>query len=467
MNTTLQSGVLSPTEPSGTYDGIPQAVFDVTSVYLGLLTFFGIFNNGLVLVLYTRYKTLRNPVNLFLINISVGDLSVSVLGSPFTFAANVARRWIFSAGGCTWYAFIVTVCDSRRCIVEEENKLEGTEQIVSLAAVSVHRCCLVVRPFTAQKMTLRWALIFISMTWAYSLIVSLPPAMGWNSYVLEGTGTACSVDWTSSDPGDSSYIIFIFVMVLVIPLSLIVGSYTLLLYAVKKIASSEAARSSQHKADKKVTIMVVVMITCFLVAWTPYSAFSLYVTASKDNTISPVAASVPAMFAKACTVYNPIIYFLLNQQFKDALIDMMCCGRNPFANDDNQDNTPRTQAARREASRTGGVTGATVRRGRQEISASMDTQMSEVGVTPAMQRRHIKIADWGAKGSMEDQPGEEKKEEGAATAGVTETPVEAFRVDEKASDELPAKKEVVKKHSRGFHKSSKICPVEQPDVEEV
>ncbi len=114
MNTTFSS--VTDDTPAFTLSGdttaevIPAAVFDVTSVYLGLLTFFGILNNGLVLVLYARYRNLRNPINLFLVNISVGDLSVSVFGSPFTFASNVGRRWLFGPGGCTWYAFIVTVC---------------------------------------------------------------------------------------------------------------------------------------------------------------------------------------------------------------------------------------------------------------------------------------------------------------------------------------------------------------------
>ena len=65
----------------------------------------------------------------------------------------------------------------------------GVEQIVALAAVSVHRCCLIVRPMTAQKMTSGWAVLFIALTWTYSLVVSLPPAVGWNSFVLEGIGT--------------------------------------------------------------------------------------------------------------------------------------------------------------------------------------------------------------------------------------------------------------------------------------
>lgn len=73
----------------------------------------------------------------------------------------------------------------------------GIEQIVALAAVSVHRCFLVVRPFTAKKMTTSWAVFFVFLTWLYSFILSIPPAFGWNEYVPEGAGTGeCPLSYT-------------------------------------------------------------------------------------------------------------------------------------------------------------------------------------------------------------------------------------------------------------------------------
>lgn len=49
--------------------------------------------------------------------------------------------------------------------------------------------------------------------------------------------TACSVNWTETKPGNTSYVVFIFVMVLVVPLSVLVFSYGLLIFAVKKVSS--------------------------------------------------------------------------------------------------------------------------------------------------------------------------------------------------------------------------------------
>lgn len=81
----------------------------VIAVYIGLLCFFGIFNNAVVLVLYWWCKSLQKPVNLFLVNISLSDLTVSLFGSTFMFTSTLKGEWLFGSGGCTWYAFITTL----------------------------------------------------------------------------------------------------------------------------------------------------------------------------------------------------------------------------------------------------------------------------------------------------------------------------------------------------------------------
>lgn len=77
----------------------------VVAVCLGFIGTFGLLNNLLVLVLFCRYKMLRSPINLLLINISISDLLVCVLGTPFSFAASTQGRWLIGEGGCVWYGF--------------------------------------------------------------------------------------------------------------------------------------------------------------------------------------------------------------------------------------------------------------------------------------------------------------------------------------------------------------------------
>lgn len=82
----------------------------VVAVFLGFIGTFGLVNNLLVLVLFCRYKPLRSPINLLLMNISVSDLLVCVLGTPFSFAASTQGRWLIGEDGCVWYGFANSLC---------------------------------------------------------------------------------------------------------------------------------------------------------------------------------------------------------------------------------------------------------------------------------------------------------------------------------------------------------------------
>lgn len=77
----------------------------VAAACLGLISTFGFVNNLLALVLFGRYKNLRSPINLLLMNISVSDMLVCALATPFSLAASTRGRWIAGRTACVWYGF--------------------------------------------------------------------------------------------------------------------------------------------------------------------------------------------------------------------------------------------------------------------------------------------------------------------------------------------------------------------------
>lgn len=79
---------------------------NVVAVILGSIMIFGILNNLVVLVLFCKFKTLRTPVNMLLLNISVSDMLVCLFGTTLSFAASVRGRWLVGRRGCMWYGFV-------------------------------------------------------------------------------------------------------------------------------------------------------------------------------------------------------------------------------------------------------------------------------------------------------------------------------------------------------------------------
>ncbi|XP_034558134.1 vertebrate ancient opsin-like [Notolabrus celidotus] len=271
----------------------------VVAVCLGFIGTFGLLNNLLVLVLFCRYKMLRSPINLLLINISISDLLVCVLGTPFSFAASTQGRWLIGDGGCVWYGFA--------------NSLFGIVSLISLAVLSYERYSTMMTPTEADSSNYCKISLGITLSWVYSLIWTLPPLFGWSSYGPEGPGTTCSVDWSAKSANNISYIICLFVFCLIVPFLVIVFCYGKLLCAIRQVSGINASMS--RKREQRVLFMVVIMVICYLLCWLPYGIMALLATFGPPGLVTPEASIIPSVLAKTSTVINPVIYVFMNKQF--------------------------------------------------------------------------------------------------------------------------------------------------------
>ncbi|XP_057179146.1 teleost multiple tissue opsin b isoform X2 [Triplophysa rosa] len=190
----------------------------VVAVCLGFIGTFGFLNNTLVLVIFCRYKVLRSPMNCLLVSISVSDLLVCVLGTPFSFAASTQGRWLIGQAGCVWYGFA--------------NSFLGVVSLISLAVLSYERYCTMMGATQADSTNYRKVAMGIAFSWIYSMVWTIPPLFGWSRYGPEGPGTTCSVNWTAKTANNVSYIVCLFIFCLILPFAVIVYSYGRLLQAI-------------------------------------------------------------------------------------------------------------------------------------------------------------------------------------------------------------------------------------------
>ncbi|XP_066478440.1 vertebrate ancient opsin-like [Tiliqua scincoides] len=283
----------------------------ITALSLGIIGTLGFLNNLLVLILFCRNKVLRSPINLLLMNISVSDLMVCVVGTPFSFAASTQGRWLIGPSGCVWYGFV--------------NSFFGMVSLISLAVLSYERYCTMMGTTEADATNYKKVWLGIFVSWIYSLFWTLPPLFGWSSYGPEGPGTTCSVNWHSRDANNVSYIICLFVFCLVVPFFIIVYCYGKLLCAIKQVTG--VTKGVAQTREQRVLIMVIVMVICFLLCWLPYGTVALIATFGRPGLITPAASIIPSILAKSSTVYNPIIYIFLNKQFYRCFCALLKCDR--------------------------------------------------------------------------------------------------------------------------------------------
>ncbi|XP_008318880.1 opsin-1, short-wave-sensitive 2 [Cynoglossus semilaevis] len=289
-------------------------VFYPLAVFMFFLFVVGTFINTLTIACTAKYKKLRSHLNYILVNLAVANLIVSCVGSFTACISFAARYFLLGPLACKIEGFAAT--------------LGGMVSLWSLAVIAFERWLVICKPLGNFVFKPDHAIACCFFTWVFALFASLPPLFGWSRYIPEGLQCSCGPDWytTNNKYNNESYVMFLFGFCFAVPFATIVFCYSQLLITLKLAAKAQAESASTQKAEKEVTRMVVVMVLGFLVCWLPYASFAVWVVNNRGQQFDLRLATIPSCFSKASTVYNPVIYILLNKQFRSCMMSMLGMG---------------------------------------------------------------------------------------------------------------------------------------------
>ncbi|XP_047460859.1 parapinopsin-like [Mugil cephalus] len=294
--------------------------YTVLAVIMGVFSVSGIILNVLVIVVTVRYRQLRQPLSYALVNLAICDLGCAVFGGLPTTVTSAMGYFSLGRVGCVVEGFAVAFF--------------GIASLCTIGVISVERYIVVCYPMGAVLFQTRHAVAGVVLSWVWSFVWNTPPLFGWGSFELEGIKTSCAPNWYSRDVGNMSYIIIYFFLCFALPFSVIMVSYSRLLWTLRQVTKLQVSEAgSTNRVEVQVARMIVVMVLTFLVTWLPYAAMALAVIIDSSLYIDPVIATIPVFFAKSSTVYNPIIYIFMNRQFRAYAIPTVFCGWNPWASE--------------------------------------------------------------------------------------------------------------------------------------
>ncbi|XP_068727126.1 melanopsin-like isoform X1 [Montipora capricornis] len=287
-----------------------HARFIIAGVY-ALLAIIAIGLNTPVLLTFFKDPRPRVPSNKLILSITVGDWLHAVLAYPVGVIANASQSSRGLSGiACTWYGFITV--------------------FLSFGVILHHATFAIERAIVIQYATTSWTnartLHFvITALWGFALMWSSFPLFGWSAYVPDVV--LCTLHWQSDDLLDRAFVYCIFSLFFFVPILIMVTSYCKIFRNVKKMTQNardlwgEKAFPTQEaiQSQKKVARMAFIMSICFLFAWTPYAAVSLYAFFWKPKRMTPYVSIIPALFAKTSACFNPVIYFMLLKTFRESL----------------------------------------------------------------------------------------------------------------------------------------------------
>lgn len=81
-------------------------------------------------------------------------------------------------------------------------------------------------PQLQYSITIFFKCLVFKGTWIYAIILTMPPAFGWNRFISIPSRISCHPDWYSSKLSDKAYIIYLTLFGFFIPLIVIILSFT-------------------------------------------------------------------------------------------------------------------------------------------------------------------------------------------------------------------------------------------------
>ncbi|XP_042616233.1 galanin receptor type 1-like [Cyprinus carpio] len=288
----------------------------IVPVIFGCIFFLGIIGNTLVMVVIGKIKSRRSrsTTNIFILNLSIADLSFLLFCVPFHATIYSLPEWIFGAFLCKFVHYFHTV--------------SMLVSIFTLVAMSVDRYIAVVlskkSPCIRNR---RNALIAVCVIWMLSFIFGVPAAAQHRiltDFPEAPNSTFCWEIWTER-VAKQTYKVTILVIGYLLPLVLITCCYAKVLYHLHKKMKNMSKKSERSKRKTAQTVLLVV--TAFLICWMPHHIIAMWVEFGKFplNHASFVFRIIAHCLAYANSCVNPILYAFLSENFRKACKQVFTC----------------------------------------------------------------------------------------------------------------------------------------------
>ena len=289
----------------------------VLTAFFFLVSIFGSFSNGLVILTYIRCRKtmLSQPKDLLILSLAFGDFVACLFACPLALSSAMLRRWLWGNFGCVFYAFI--------------SAWVGLASVVQLAILAIERYITLRSPipFVVSRRRMIQAIL---ACWLFIFIVCCSPLIGWSEYTFEALGLHCSMNWEERSVGNVTFCMFLLIGFFFMPVCTIVVSYMKVFFIVRRVYKNAAEMwGSEAQATKRSYVSQVksakktlVMIFGFIFAWSPYAIMCTMILFS-DVEIPLRTRLYPSMFAKTALIYNPIIYFFGYRKLRRRALAML------------------------------------------------------------------------------------------------------------------------------------------------
>ncbi|XP_050691082.1 somatostatin receptor type 2-like [Eriocheir sinensis] len=275
----------------------------------------GLCGNTLVIYVVTRFSKMQTVTNLYILNLAIAD-ELFVIGIPFLMTTSVLGHWPFGPYMCKLYMITTSL-----------NQFTSS---LFLTIMSADRYIAVCHPISSPKFRTPMISKLVSLTaWTLSALMIVPVFMYSNTIEMDSK-TNCNIVWPDGFGvnGQVVFTLYSLVLAFTVPVVLIFIFYGLVLHKLQTVGPKSKSKEKK-KSHRKVTKMVLTVITVYVLCWLPYWVLQLtLILTPPGEGQSPFM--VVLFLISSCLSYinsaiNPILYAFLSDNFKKSFLKACTC----------------------------------------------------------------------------------------------------------------------------------------------
>ena len=296
------------------------------SFYYCLIFVLTLMGNIIIGIIVYRTRSMRKPINFFIVNMAMSDLLFPIVCFPYIVAEINFSYWLL--GGplgqalCKLHDFLVYV-----------SAIVSTQ---SLVLIAVDRFGAVVFPLRSPLISSKRCRFFILTTWIIAVAANIPDALTYELVEYQ-EGLVCVHKWNEVF-GESlsyrSYEVSMLVAFWYVPMVLIAILYMTVVIKLKSQnipgEGSANGREQQSRRQKNVLKMSIAIVVTFIVCWLPATIRWFLVSYQPDSTMTASCgfqyfALIASCLAHFNSAINPCISFIFSGNYRQGLKNLSRC----------------------------------------------------------------------------------------------------------------------------------------------
>ncbi|KAM8842741.1 G-protein coupled receptor 83-like [Synchiropus picturatus] len=277
-----------------------------------LIIVVSLFGNSLVCHVVLKNKRSRSTTSLFIMNLAVADIFITVLNTPFTLVRFVNSTWVFGETMCHISRF------AQYCSLHVST--------LTLTAIALDRQQAIVHPLRT-RLTLAQGGVWVVVIWIMASCFSLPHAIYQKlftfTYSKHKERSLCVPDFPEPSDVYWQYIdLLTFILLYLLPLLIITASYLRVAHQLWRNNvigdATKAQHATQRRKRRRTVAMLLLVVGVFAVCWFPLNCYVVLLSSQAIHSSNALYFCFHWL-AMSSTCYNPFIYCFLNPTFRQEL----------------------------------------------------------------------------------------------------------------------------------------------------